>query len=87
MESFSLRQTESGKPILSNTNVSFGLPLKNSQISYSVIKPILNIVFSIKSGLLFLVGGRDNIFGAVISGAHERKINMIAKSLYNTSIN
>ena len=48
---------------------------------------MLNIVFSTKSGLFFLVGGRDNILGTVISEAHERKINMIAKSLYNTSKN
>ncbi len=48
---------------------------------------MLNIVFSTKSGLLFLVGGRDNILGTTISEAHERKINMIAKSLYNTSKN
>jgi len=48
---------------------------------------MLNIVFPTKSGLFFLVGGRDNIFGTFISEAHERKINRIANSLYDTSKN
>ena len=79
--------TESGSPIVSITEASVGFVLKNSHISYSVISPILKIVFPTRSGWFFFIGGIEIGFGTFIWEAHENRKNIRMRCLQSTSEN
>ena len=83
MELFSSSHTESGRPSVSSTIDSEGFSRKNSQTSYSVIRPWPKSVLDEKSGWDDLTGGIVTGLGIFFGGAEENIRNPSKNFLRN----